>query len=146
MFLWESNAIGQRVPRIFRLVFILPLHRGAKSTRQVLSFIILKISSLNMRSIGQYCKAPIFFNLPLQLKSGSQLQRHGARFPTSGASAGILSALGKIQSVANYTDPRLNFLQSFTYNLGTNDLVPFGAAQYEPIYIAFAVYYIYHTF
>lgn len=57
------------------------------------------------------------------------LQRHGARFPTSGASAGILSALGKIQSVANYTDPRLNFLQSFTYNLGTNDLVPFGAAQ-----------------
>lgn len=39
------------------------------------------------------------------------------------------SAVEKIQSVQNYTDPRLDFLHTFTYNLGTDNLIPFGAAQ-----------------
>lgn len=58
-----------------------------------------------------------------------QIQRHGARYPTKGASTAIRQALAKIQSVDEYTDSRLNFLRSFKYQLGTDDLVPFGAAQ-----------------
>ncbi|KAJ7493801.1 histidine phosphatase superfamily [Mycena latifolia] len=57
------------------------------------------------------------------------LQRHGARFPTSGASTSIISGITKLQSVQNYTDARLEFLKTFTYALGTADLVPFGAHQ-----------------
>ncbi|KAK7685198.1 hypothetical protein QCA50_011561 [Cerrena zonata] len=57
------------------------------------------------------------------------IQRHGARFPTSGASTRIKAALAKIQSVSNYTDSRLDFLKTYTYDLGVADLVPFGAAQ-----------------
>ncbi|KAJ6575775.1 acid phosphatase [Mycena vulgaris] len=57
------------------------------------------------------------------------LQRHGARFPTSGASASIVSGVNKLQSVQNYTDARLDFLKNFTYALGVADLVPFGAHQ-----------------
>lgn len=60
------------------------------------------------------------------------MQRHGARFPTSGATAGIVAALAKLQSVQEFKDPALDFLKNFTYDLGTNDLVPFGAAQYVP--------------
>ncbi|KAF7344135.1 Acid phosphatase [Mycena venus] len=57
------------------------------------------------------------------------LQRHGARFPTSGAATTIISGVKKLQSVQNYTDPRLDFLKTFTYSLGVADLVPFGAHQ-----------------
>ncbi|KAJ7686909.1 histidine phosphatase superfamily [Mycena rosella] len=57
------------------------------------------------------------------------LQRHGARFPTSGASTTIISGIHKLQSVHTYTDPRLDFLKNFAYTLGVADLVPFGAHQ-----------------
>lgn len=57
------------------------------------------------------------------------IQRHGARFPTLGAAARILSSLTQLQSATNYTDPRLAFLTNYTYTLGVNDLVPFGASQ-----------------
>ncbi|KAL0960773.1 hypothetical protein HGRIS_005794 [Hohenbuehelia grisea] len=57
------------------------------------------------------------------------LQRHGARFPTSGATTAIRSALSKLSSVQNFTDPRLDFLRTYQYTLGINDLVPFGALQ-----------------
>ncbi|KAJ7047220.1 phytase [Mycena alexandri] len=57
------------------------------------------------------------------------LQRHGARFPTSGASINIISAVRKLQSVNEYTHPAMEFLPSFVYTLGTNDLVPSGALQ-----------------
>lgn len=58
-----------------------------------------------------------------------KLQRHGARFPTSGATQRILAALEKLQSVKQYKDPRLNFLKTFSYDLGANDLVQYGADQ-----------------
>ncbi|KAJ6485453.1 acid phosphatase [Mycena vitilis] len=58
-----------------------------------------------------------------------QVQRHGARFPTSGAATTIVSAISKLQGVQNYTDARLDFLKTFTYSLGVADLVPFGAQQ-----------------
>ncbi|EIN11007.1 acid phosphatase [Punctularia strigosozonata HHB-11173 SS5] len=57
------------------------------------------------------------------------IQRHGARFPTSGPGQQIQSAISKLQSVSDFKDPRLNFLRDYVYDLGTNDLVPFGALQ-----------------
>ncbi|KAF8187185.1 phytase [Pholiota molesta] len=60
------------------------------------------------------------------------LQRHGARFPTSGATTGILAAVTKLQSATNYSNPKLDFLRNYAYTLGKNgDLVPFGAFQSE---------------
>ncbi|KAJ7618166.1 acid phosphatase [Mycena polygramma] len=64
-----------------------------------------------------------------QIDQVNLLQRHGARFPTSGAATTIVSALSKLQGVQNYTDARLDLLQTFTYSLGVADLVPFGAQQ-----------------
>ncbi|KAF7337972.1 Phosphoglycerate mutase-like protein [Mycena venus] len=58
-----------------------------------------------------------------------QLQRHGARFPTFGASINIVSALRKLQIVDRYAHPAMEFLSSFIYTLGTEDLVSFGAQQ-----------------
>ncbi|KAF8967497.1 phytase [Flammula alnicola] len=60
-----------------------------------------------------------------------QIQRHGARFPTSGATTRIVAAVQKLQSATHYTDSRLNFLHNYTYTLGKDDLVPFGAFQSE---------------
>ncbi|KAJ6502122.1 phytase [Mycena sanguinolenta] len=59
------------------------------------------------------------------------LQRHGARFPTFGASMNIVSAVRKLQSVpaSEYTHPSMEFLSSFVYALGISDLVPSGALQ-----------------
>ncbi|PSR83458.1 hypothetical protein PHLCEN_2v5730 [Hermanssonia centrifuga] len=59
----------------------------------------------------------------------TQLQRHGARFPTSGAATSIIAAVGKLQAVKAYNDPDFDFLKTFTYDLGTNDLVEYGADQ-----------------
>jgi hypothetical protein len=44
-----------------------------------------------------------------------------------------VSALNKIQSVQTFQNPALNFLKDFKYDLGTNDLVQYGAEQYVPI-------------
>ena len=38
--------------------------------------------------------------------------------------------MAKFASVPNFTDPRLNFVKTYTYDLGEDDLVSFGAAQY----------------
>ena len=63
----------------------------------------------------------------------SKLQRHGARYPTSGPGADIASAVSKLQNVTTYNDSSLDFIRNFTFNLGTNgDLVLYGAAQYVP--------------
>ena len=49
---------------------------------------------------------------------------------TSGASESILSALAKLQNASTASkDPRLAFVASFVYDLGTDDLVQFGADQ-----------------
>ncbi|KAI0832856.1 phytase [Trametes gibbosa] len=57
------------------------------------------------------------------------IQRHGARFPTSGASKRIKAALAKLQSAANFTDPLLSFVEDYTYSLGQDSLVALGATQ-----------------
>jgi len=59
----------------------------------------------------------------------SQLQRHGARFPTSGATRVITAALAKLQAAASYNDSKLDFMKSYTYGLGKDDLVKYGADQ-----------------
>lgn len=40
-----------------------------------------------------------------------------------------MAALEKLRSVEQYKDPRLDFLKTFSYDLGTNDLVHYGADQ-----------------
>ncbi|KAI0941112.1 hypothetical protein AcV7_002758 [Taiwanofungus camphoratus] len=57
------------------------------------------------------------------------LQRHGARYPTKSASKAIKKALKKLQGARNFTDPQMYFLHNFTYSLGKDDLVPFGATE-----------------
>ncbi|KAG7087385.1 hypothetical protein E1B28_013357 [Marasmius oreades] len=58
------------------------------------------------------------------------LERHGARFPTAGAAVGIVSAIDKLQRVkVAFRDPKLDFLKTYKYDLGTDDLVPSGAQQ-----------------
>ncbi|KAG1762194.1 phosphoglycerate mutase-like protein [Suillus occidentalis] len=52
-------------------------------------------------------------------QASTLLQRHGARYPTSGASKEIRSGLQKL----------LEFLRSYQWHLGEADLVPFGATQ-----------------
>ncbi|PPQ92757.1 hypothetical protein CVT25_003866 [Psilocybe cyanescens] len=57
------------------------------------------------------------------------IQRHGARFPTSGATTRILTAVKNLQSASHFLDPRLDFLHNYTYTLGKDNLIPFGALQ-----------------
>ncbi|KAM5542355.1 hypothetical protein V8D89_003814 [Ganoderma adspersum] len=57
------------------------------------------------------------------------LQRHGARYPTSGVGKRIKAAIKKLQSVHKYNDSNLTFLKHYKYDLHKNNLVPFGAAQ-----------------
>ncbi|KAF5358598.1 hypothetical protein D9758_007734 [Tetrapyrgos nigripes] len=58
------------------------------------------------------------------------IQRHGARFPTSGSSKTIISAVTKLKAVQDtLVDPKMDFIRNYTYDLGTDDLVEFGAVQ-----------------
>ncbi|KAF9645613.1 phosphoglycerate mutase-like protein [Thelephora ganbajun] len=59
----------------------------------------------------------------------SILQRHGARYPTTGVAKAIIKALKKLQAAASYDDPKLHFLKNYTYDLGVNDLLKYGADQ-----------------
>jgi hypothetical protein len=64
-----------------------------------------------------------------QSASVHQIQRHGARYPTSGAGKRIVAALSKLQSANSYNSPKLQFLKTYTYELGEADLVKYGAIQ-----------------
>ncbi|KAL5527952.1 hypothetical protein ACEPAG_6753 [Sanghuangporus baumii] len=59
------------------------------------------------------------------------LQRHGARFPASNENEpeSVEAALASLKSVSVFLDPRLEFIKNYTYKLGEDDLVAFGAAQ-----------------
>jgi len=58
-----------------------------------------------------------------------QIQRHGARYPTTKARGNYLASLAKLQSADHYDDPRLNFLKNYTVALGADDLISFGATE-----------------
>ena len=61
--------------------------------------------------------------------SNIQIQRHGARFPTTGAAARIQAALEKLQSADEFLNPKMKFLADYVYSLGQNDLLQYGAAE-----------------
>jgi hypothetical protein len=60
---------------------------------------------------------------------GPQIQRHGARYPTASAGQKIASAVAKLKAIPTYTDSRFDFIHSYTYDLGADNLLPFGAVQ-----------------
>ncbi|KAH9833864.1 phytase [Rhodofomes roseus] len=57
------------------------------------------------------------------------IQRHGARYPTSGAAARIQAALARLQTATILSDSSLAFVSNYTYTLGENSLVPLGAQE-----------------
>ncbi|KAF8549949.1 acid phosphatase [Imleria badia] len=57
------------------------------------------------------------------------LQRHGARYPTTSSGKAIQKSVKKLQGAAEFKDPNLTFVSQYEYTLGTDDLVPYGAAQ-----------------
>ncbi|KIJ45209.1 hypothetical protein M422DRAFT_779118 [Sphaerobolus stellatus SS14] len=69
------------------------------------------------------------------------LQRHGARFPTTGATKRILAAISKLDNVLTFNDAKMAGLKNWTYELGSNDLIPFGEMQaFESGFEAFRRY------
>ncbi len=61
-----------------------------------------------------------------------QLQRHGARYPNADDGEQYSKAVEHITSADKFADKRLKFLKGYEYELGADDLVPFGAAQCVP--------------
>ncbi|KAI0350156.1 phosphoglycerate mutase-like protein [Trametes cingulata] len=69
------------------------------------------------------------------------LQRHGARYPNAEDGANYAKAVAHLASADKFRDKRLKFLEEYEYELGADDLVPFGAAQtFEAGQIAFKRY------
>ncbi|CAE7205589.1 unnamed protein product, partial [Rhizoctonia solani] len=57
------------------------------------------------------------------------LQRHGARYPTTGAGVRIDVALTKLKQVANIAEPSLHFISTFNYTYTADQLNDFGRKQ-----------------
>ncbi|KAG9310358.1 histidine phosphatase superfamily [Chiua virens] len=59
-----------------------------------------------------------------------QLERHGARYPTSGSGKSIEESVESIKNATAFNSPSLQFVKDYNYTLENNGyLVPFGAAQ-----------------
>jgi hypothetical protein len=58
-----------------------------------------------------------------------QLQRHGARYPTTDAGKDMKAAVKKLQRAKHYKEDYLKFLKHYKWDLGENDLIPLGARQ-----------------
>ncbi|KAI5476256.1 acid phosphatase, phytase [Pseudohyphozyma bogoriensis] len=56
------------------------------------------------------------------------LQRHGARYPTASAGKRIAASVTKLKSATSFGSS-VAFAQNYTYSLGGDDLIPFGATQ-----------------
>ncbi|EIW76422.1 acid phosphatase [Coniophora puteana RWD-64-598 SS2] len=57
------------------------------------------------------------------------LQRHGARYPTSSDGKDFKASAEQLQSAKSFNGSQYDFLSNWSYQLGEDDLVPFGAAQ-----------------
>ncbi|KAI9070321.1 acid phosphatase [Trametes sanguinea] len=69
------------------------------------------------------------------------LQRHGARYPNAEDGQNYSRAVDHLASADKFRDKRLKFLKEYEYDLGADDLVPFGASQtFEAGQIAFKRY------
>ena len=71
----------------------------------------------------------LLYRLPGSLTIRLQLQRHGARYPTTSARKNYLTSLAKLKSAPHYDNPQLNFLKNYTVVLGVDDLISFGATE-----------------
>ena len=58
-----------------------------------------------------------------------QIQRHGARYPTGGATERIQAALAQFENVTEYKDEKIAFVEDYHYDLGVSSLITFGARQ-----------------
>ncbi|KAI9065943.1 acid phosphatase [Trametes sanguinea] len=56
------------------------------------------------------------------------LQRHGARYPNAEDGQNYSRAVDHLASADKFRDKRLKFLKEYEYDLGADDLVPFGAS------------------
>ncbi|OBZ71577.1 3-phytase A [Grifola frondosa] len=74
---------------------------------------------------GSICVAFAVFPVNIKIK----LQRHGARYPNAEDGAEYFKAIQRLISAEKFKDSRLEFLLDYEYELGEDDLVPFGAAQ-----------------
>jgi len=89
--------------------------------------------------LGQYSPyfAPALYQPPpagCVVDQVSVLHRHGSRYPTEGAARVIRPILARLQeAVKDLAEPcpELEFLKSYTYDLGTEGLVPFGIQESE---------------
>ncbi|KAH9849480.1 acid phosphatase [Lenzites betulinus] len=69
------------------------------------------------------------------------LQRHGARYPNAEDGEVYATGVEHLSSAEKFRDKRLKFLKEYEYQLGADDLVPFGAAQtFEAGQLAFKRY------
>lgn len=62
----------------------------------------------------------------------SILQRHGARYPTKGATRVITPVLDRLKRILDGLESpcgKLGFLKTYRYELGTEDLVPLGVRE-----------------
>ena len=66
---------------------------------------------------------------PVDAHPTPKLQRHGARYPATGATRRITAVHAKLQAATSYNDTNLDFMKSYTYGLGKDDLVKYGADQ-----------------
>ncbi|KAH7923636.1 acid phosphatase [Leucogyrophana mollusca] len=57
------------------------------------------------------------------------LQRHGARYPKKSDGKAMKKSAEQLQGASSFNGSEYDFLANFTYDLGTDDLVPYGAAQ-----------------
>ncbi|KAH7107819.1 phytase [Auriculariales sp. MPI-PUGE-AT-0066] len=64
-----------------------------------------------------------------QVKMANVIQRHGARYPTEGATERIQKGIASMQAVPAWSEPLFEFIPAYRYHMGINDQVPFGARQ-----------------
>jgi len=57
------------------------------------------------------------------------LHRHGARFPTAKSGEKLKDTVSKFSQVKSFSNPKMAFLGNYTYTLGADSLVPFGAQE-----------------
>lgn len=90
-------------------------------------------ASLN-QTWGQY--SPYFATTPYQsppddceISQVNVIERHGARYPTNGATERILEALAQFDNVTEFTDAKAAFLANYSYDLGVSTLIRAGAEE-----------------
>jgi len=57
------------------------------------------------------------------------LHRHGARFPTAKNGAKLNTTVSQFSKATSFSNPNMTFLGNYTYTLGAENLVPFGAQE-----------------